>query len=130
MKVTKFNLMQTIGGVAGGAAAKFVGSFINSDGDNNYVEIGVQAVAGAAISAFSGNDALKGVGAGMIGVAGYNLAKQLGFGETEQTPVASGLGLLPSQNAISALPFRYRGAIQGVETKEEKEEKVIKSNVQ
>lgn len=106
MKVSKINFMSIAGGVAGGMVAKFVSKLTTpseplKDGEIDFMTVGVQAVAGAAISAFSKNDLLKGIGSGMIGVAGYKLATDLKIGEEEAK--TSGLGLLPSQNAIGLL---------------------------
>ncbi len=106
MKISKINFMSIAGGMAGGMVAKFVSKFTEpseplKDGEVDYVTVGVQAVAGAAISAFSKNDLLKGIGSGLIGVAGFKLASDLKIGESEAK--TSGLGLLPSQNAIGLL---------------------------
>ena len=54
MKFTKanFDLMSVAGGLVGGVVAKFVEKFTTKeDQDNNYLTIGVQAAAGAALSA-------------------------------------------------------------------------------
>lgn len=118
MKVSKINFMNVAGGVAGGAVAKVVEGFTKSDtlaaGETDYLTIGVQAVVGAVVSAFGGNDLLKGIGSGMIGVAGYKLGESFGIGEDSSTTKVSGLlpsqaavGLLPSQAAVGRLPFRY-----------------------
>jgi len=131
MKFNKanFDLMSVVGGVAGGVVAKVVEKFTTKeDSDNNYLTIGVQAVAGAAISAFLKNNALKAAGAGMVGVAGYNLAKELSIGDDEtkdETPKESGIGmigLLPSQLAIAG-----QKKIAGVKGTKEKES--VKTNV-
>lgn len=127
MKISKksFNAMQTVGGIVGGMAAKLVENYTaDSTSDNNYMTIGVQAVGGALINAFVSNDLMKGVGSGMIGVAGWNLAKELGLGEETKT---SGLGNLPSQNAVGRLPYRRSipSRIRGIE-----EEKSAVANVQ
>lgn len=125
MKITKgsFNIMSTVGGLAGGVSAKFVEGFIaeHTENDSAYLPVIVEAVAGSAISAFSKNDILKGIGAGMIGVAGYNLAKQMSEDDTTTTETAktSGLGWLASQNAVG-YPF-YQNSIQGVESEKEVE---------
>lgn len=124
MKITKgsFNIMSTVGGLAGGVSAKFVEGFIaeHTESDNAYLPVIIEAVTGSAISAFSKNDILKGIGAGMIGVAGYNLAKQMSEDDTTtETAKTSGLGWLASQNAVG-YPF-YQNSIQGVETEKEVE---------
>lgn len=103
----KFNFMSTLGGLAGGYATTFVEDWLKDDTstETSYTPEIVEAVAGSAISAFVKNDLLKGVGAGMVGVAGYNLGKKL----TSSTPSASGLcGLLPSQSAVGRIPFRSK----------------------
>lgn len=124
MKITKgsFNIMSTVGGLAGGVSAKFVEGFIaeHTESDNVYLPVIIEAVTGSAISAFSKNDILKGIGAGMIGVAGYNLAKQMSEDDTTtETAKTSGLGWLASQNAVG-YPF-YQNSIQGVESEKEVE---------
>lgn len=110
MKFNKsnFDLLSIAGGMVGGIAAKFVEKFtVKEDSENNYLTVAVQAAAGAAISAFAKNSLLKSAGAGMVGVAGYSLAKELQIGESDDTtdttttPATSGIGLLPSQLAIS-----------------------------
>lgn len=132
MKFTKanFDLMTVAGSLLGGVVAKFVEKFTTKeDQDNNYLTIGVQAVAGAAISALVKNNAVKAAGASMIGVAGYNLAKELSIGEAEtkdETPKESGIGsigLLPSQLAISGQK------VAGVKGTKEKEKESVKKNV-
>lgn len=125
----KINFMSVAGGVAGGAIAKFVSKFTDSedkkDGEVDFMTVAVQAVGGAVISAFSKNDLLKGIGNGMIGVAGYKLATDLKLGEDTTTPATSGLlasqnavgALLPSQNAVGRLLHR-RPIVRGVEEEE------------
>ena len=124
----KINFMSVAGGVAGGAIAKFVSKFTDSedkkDGEVDFLTVAVQAVGGAVISAFSKNDLLKGIGNGMIGVAGYKLATDLKFGE-DTTPATSGLlasqnavgALLPSQNAVGRL-LQRRPIVRGIEEEE------------
>lgn len=101
----KFNITSVLGGIAGGFASSYVEDFLSKDGetsDKNYTPVIVEAVAGAAISAFVKADLIKGVGNGMIGVAGYNLAKMVGE-SSSSTPKTSGVGaLLASQNAIGS----------------------------
>lgn len=136
MKVSKINFMSVAGGVAGGAVAKVVEGFTKKDdlgaGETDYLTIGVQAVAGALVSAFSKNDLLKGIGSGMIGVAGYKLGESFGIGE-EEIKVS---GLLASQHAVGKLmasqhavgkPFNYSAntRVNGVEA-----ELTGKANVQ
>lgn len=134
MKFTKsnFDLMAVVGGIAGGVVAKVVEQFTTKeDQDNNYLTIGVQAVAGAALSALVKNNAIKAAGASMVGVAGYNLAKELNIGDssddaatTPTPPTTSGIGqLLPAQMAIaSATKYRSK-SIKGTE------KEPVKSNV-
>ena len=131
MKFNKsnFDLMSVGSGLLGGVIAKVVEKFTTKeDQTNNYLTIGVQAVVGAATSAFLKNNALKAAGAAMIGVAGYNLAKELSIGDDEtkdETPKESGIGmigLLPSQLAISG-----QKKIAGVKGAKEKES--VKTNV-
>lgn len=126
MKFNKsnFDLMSIAGGIVGGMAAKLVEKFTKKeDSENNYLSVGIQAAAGAAISAFAKNSLLKSAGAGMVGVAGYCLAKELQIGESDDdtttTPATSGIGLLPSQLAISG-SSRYNVA--------EKKEEPVKVN--
>lgn len=102
----KFNFMSTLGGLAGGYASTFVEDWLKSDSatesETSYTTEIVEAVAGSAISAFVKNDLVKGIGSGMVGVAGYNLGKKL-----TSTSSTSGLGaLLPSQSAVGRIPFR------------------------
>lgn len=104
----KFNFMSTLGGLAGGYASTFVEDWLKSDSatesETSYTTEIVEAVAGSAISAFVKNDLVKGIGSGMVGVAGYNLGKKL-----TSTSSTSGLGaLLPSQSAVGRIPFRSR----------------------
>ena len=124
MKVSKINFMSIAGGIAGGAVAKVVSKFTESDdkkdGEVDFMTVGIQAVAGSVISAFSKNDLLKGIGNGMIGVAGYKLATDLKLGEDEP-PERSGLPAsrfavagLSSDNAVGRLPFK-RPLVRGVE---------------
>lgn len=126
MKFNKsnFDLMSIAGGIVGGMAAKLVEKFTKKeDSENNYLSVGIQAAAGAAISAFAKNSLLKSAGAGMVGVAGYCLAKELQIGESDDdtttTTATSGIGLLPSQLAISG-SSRYNVA--------EKKEEPVKVN--
>lgn len=111
----KFNFMSTIGGMAGGYASTFVEDWLKDDTSTepSYTPVIVEAVAGSAISAFVKSDLIKGVGSGMVGVAGYNLAKML---SSNTTAGASGLGsLLPSQSAVGKLPFRRKSKVDGVD---------------
>lgn len=132
MKFNKsnFDLMAVVGGVAGGVVAKVVEKFTKKeDQDNNYLTIGVQAVAGAAISAFVKNNAVKAAGAGMVGVAGYNLANELNIGDSDddtEAPKESGIGLLPAQLAIASAETAKKSlkAIKGTAEKQP-----VKTNV-
>lgn len=133
MKFNKsnFDLMAVVGGIAGGVVARVVENFTTKeDQENNYLTIGVQAVAGAALSALVKNNAIKAAGASMVGVAGYNLAKELniGDGSTDDTtvtpPATSGIGrLLPAQMAIASVAKSKSKAIKGTE------KEPVKSNV-
>ena len=133
MKFNKsnFDLMAVVGGLAGGVVAKVVEKFtVKEDQENNYLTIGVQAGVGAALSAFVKSNAIKAAGASMVGVAGYNLAKELNIGDsTDDTtvtppPATSGIGLLPAQMSIaSASKYRSKSAIKGTE------KEPVKSNV-
>lgn len=134
MKFTKanFDFMSVVGGIAGGMAGKLIEKLTKDESaENNYMTVGLQAVVGAGLSAFVKNSTVKAMGSGMVGVAGYNLAKELNIGEdTETTPSTSGLGMLPSQMAIAggrrSIPMRSRRYnLRGVE-----EEKEVKTNVQ
>lgn len=99
-----------LGGLAGGFASSYVEDFLEKENstEKSYTPIIVEAVAGSAISAFVKQDLIKGVGNGMVGVAGYNLAKMVSASSEAKT---SGLGrlrlrrhrigeLLPSQSAV------------------------------
>ena len=128
MKFNKanFDIMSVAGGLVGGVAAKFVEKFTKKEGeDNSYLTIAIQAIGGAAVSAFVKNNMLKAAGAGMVGVAGLNLANKLNIGTEEEettTPDASGIGLLPGQMAIGKTGLFDEG------TRYEKKETVAKKN--
>lgn len=105
----KFNITSMLGGIAGGFASSYVEDFLRKENstEKSYTPIIVEAVAGSAISAFVKQDLIKGVGNGMVGVAGYNLAKMVS--ESSSEAKTSGLGrlrrhrigeLLPSQSAV------------------------------
>lgn len=130
MKFNKanFDLMAVVGGIAGGVVAKVVENFTTKeDQENNYLTIGVQAVAGAAISALVKNNAIKAAGASMVGVAGYNLAKELNIGESDETdttnntPASSGIGLLPGQLAIASTSTATKYPLKGIKGTAEKQ---------
>ena len=133
MKFNKanFDLMAVVGGVAGGVVAKVVEKFTKKeDQENNYLTIGVQAVAGAAISAFVKNNAVKAAGAGMVGVAGYNLANELNIGESDddtEAPKESGIGLLPAQLSIASAATAKKYPLKGIKGTAEKQP--VKTNV-
>lgn len=125
MAKLKFNFTNLIGGVAGGMAASYVEGFFEegkkeaaAKNETYYIPSIVQAVAGAAISAFAPQGILQGVGNGMVGAAGYTIANLISSDSTE--PKTSGIGeLLPSQHAVGALrrgyrPFRSR--VSGTDT--------------
>lgn len=120
MKFNKanFDLMAVVGGVAGGVVAKVVEKFTKKeDQENNYLTIGVQATVGAAISAFVKNNAVKAAGAGMVGVAGYNLANELNIGDSDddtEAPKESGIGLLPAQMAIASAATAKKYPLKGI----------------
>lgn len=126
MAKLKFNFTNLIGGVAGGMAASYVEGFFEegkkeaaAKNETYYVPSIVQAVAGAAISAFAPQGILQGVGNGMVGAAGYTIANLISSDTTKDSNV-SGIGeLLPSQHAVGALrrgyrPFRSR--VSGTDT--------------
>ena len=128
MKFNKanFDLMAVVGGIAGGVVAKVVEKFTKKeDQENNYLTIGVQAVAGAAISAFVKNNAVKAAGAGMVGVAGYNLANELNIGDSDddtEAPKESGIGaLLPAQMAIASAATAKKYPLKGIKGTAEKQ---------
>ncbi len=110
----KFNFMSIIGGLAGGMAASYVETFFEKeDGtkdEKSYTPSIVQAVAGAAISAFTApGGAIHGIGDGMVGAAGYSIAKVISANSDDTTPKNSGVGqLLQSQNAVGAIGRRFR----------------------
>lgn len=114
MAKLKFNFTNLIGDVAGGMAASYVEGFFEegkkeaaAKNETYYLPSIVQAVSGAAISAFAPQGILQGVGNGMVGAAGYTIAKLISSDSTE--PKASGIGeLLPSQHAVGALRRGYR----------------------
>lgn len=126
MAKLKFDFTNLLGGVAGGMAAYYVDGFFEegkkeaaAKNETYYIPSIVQAVAGAAISAFAPQGILKGVGNGMVGAAGYSIANLISNDSTNGA-AASGIGaLLPSQHAVGALrrgyrPFRSR--VSGTET--------------
>lgn len=130
MKFNKanFDLMAVVGGVAGGVVAKVVEKFTKKeDQENNYLTIGVQAAVGAAISAFVKNNAVKAAGAGMVGVAGYNLANELNIGDSDDdtdtgSPKESGIGaLLPAQMAIASAATATKYHSKGIKGTAEKQ---------
>ena len=127
MKFNKanFDLMAVVGGVAGGVVAKVVEKFTKKEAqDNNYLTIGVQAAVGAAISAFVKNNAVKAAGAGMVGVAGYNLANELNIGDSDddtEAPKESGIGLLPAQMAIASAATAKKYPLKGIKGTAEKQ---------
>lgn len=135
MKLNKsnFDIMAVVGGVAGGVVSKVVEKFTTSeDQENNYLTIGIQAIAGSAISAFVNNNAIKAAGAAMIGVAGYNLAKELNIGtseETDTTPTTSGIGLLPAQMSIASTASAFSAKKYPLNGIKGTEKEPVKSNV-
>ena len=100
----KFDFTSILGGVAGGVAASYVEDLVRTEDTekDSYTPAIIQAVAGAAVSAFAPQGVLKGVGSGMIGAAGYQIGKILGESSDSDKKV-EGIGLLPGQNAIGAL---------------------------
>lgn len=100
----KFDFTSILGGVAGGFAASYVEDLVRTEDTekDSYTPAIIQAVAGAAVSAFAPQGLLKGVGSGMIGAAGYQIGKILGESSDSDKKV-EGIGLLPGQNAIGAL---------------------------
>ena len=100
----KFDFTSILGGVAGGVAASYVEDLVRTEDTekDSYTPAIIQAVAGAAVSAFAPQGVLKGVGNGMIGAAGYQIGKILGESSDSDKKV-EGIGLLPGQNAIGAL---------------------------
>lgn len=126
MAKLKFDFTNLLGGVAGGMAAYYVDGMFEdgkkeaaAKNETYYIPSIVQAVAGAAISAFAPQGILKGVGNGMVGAAGYSIANLISTDSTDGA-AARGIGaLLPSQHAVGALrrgyrPFRSR--VSGTET--------------
>lgn len=128
MAKLKFDFTNLLGGVAGGMAAYYVDGMFEegkkeaaAKNETYYIPSIVQAVAGAAISAFAPQGILKGVGNGMVGAAGYSIANLISSDSTNGNGAAtSGIGaLLPSQHAVGALrrgyrPFRSR--VSGTDT--------------
>ena len=100
----KFDFISIIGEAAGGVAASYVEDLVRTEDTekDSYTPAIIQAVTGAAVSAFAPQGILKGLGAGMIGAAGYQIGKILG-GDDNTTAKTEGIGLLPGQNAIGAL---------------------------
>lgn len=126
MAKLKFDFTNLLGGVAGGMAAYYVDGFFEdgkkeaaAKNETYYVPSIVQAVTGAAISAFAPQGILKGVGNGMVGAAGYSLATLISSDSTNGA-ATSGIGaLLPSQHAVGALRRGYRpfrSSVSGTET--------------
>ena len=115
MAKLKFDFTNLLGGVAGGMAAYYVDGFFEdgkkeaaAKNETYYVPSIVQAVAGAAISAFAPQGILKGVGNGMVGAAGYSIATLISS-DSNNGAATSGIGaLLPSQHAVGALRRGYR----------------------
>lgn len=117
MAKLKFDFTNLLGGVTGGMAAYYVDGFFEdgkkeaaAKNETYYVPSIVQAVTGAAISAFAPQGILKGVGSGMVGAAGYSIAKLIFSDSNNGNGAAtSGIGaLLPSQHAVGALRRGYR----------------------
>lgn len=117
MAKLKFDFTNLLGGVAGGMAAYYVDGFFEdgkkeaaAKNETYYVPSIVQAVTGAAISAFAPQGILKGVGSGMVGAAGYSIANLISSDSNNGNGAAtSGIGaLLPSQHAVGALRRGYR----------------------
>lgn len=102
MKIKKgsFKTTKLIGGLVGGVAAGAVSSFMSSS--DSLTVAAVDAVAGAAVSAFVGGDLMDGVGMGMIGVAGSKLASQYIFNSETTTTKTEGVGLIPGNYAVMA----------------------------
>ena len=120
--------MALVGGLSGGVVAKVVEKFtVKDDQENNYLTIGVQAGLGAALSALVKNNAIKAAGASMLGVAGYNLAKELNIGSDDDTtdtttaPQTSGIGLLPAQMAIASAATAKKYHLKGIKGTAEKQ---------
>ena len=95
-----------VGGAGGGAIVGFIPI------DNTYVKAGILAAGGAALSAFVGGDLVKGVGSGMIGLAGAQIAAELlgsdisstkGVGSSPWQAGVNAVGILPSQRTIGTL---------------------------
>lgn len=112
----KFDFTSIIGGVAGGVAASYVEDLVRGEDTekDSYTPAIVQAVAGAAVSAFAPQGLLKGLGNGMIGAAGYQIGKILGDSSTDSK--TEGVGWLPGQNAIGALRNWNRAKVGETET--------------
>ena len=107
-KSKNFSITNTAGALVGGAGGGAILSVIPVN--NTYVKAGILAVGGAALSTFVGGDLVKGLGNGLIAVAGAQIAYELvgggtpaasGIGQTWQ-PGANAVGLLPAQRAIGA----------------------------
>ena len=112
----KFDFTSIIGGVAGGVAASYVEDLVRGEDTekDSYTPAIVQAVAGAAVSAFAPQGILKGLGNGMIGAAGYQIGKIIGDSSTSSK--TEGVGWLPGQNAIGALRNWKRAKVGETET--------------
>lgn len=130
MAKLKFDFTNLLGGVAGGMAAYYVDGMFEdgkkeaaAKNETYYVPSIVQAVAGAAISAFAPQGILKGVGNGMVGAAGYSIANLISISSDSTKgngAATSGIGaLLPSQHAVGALRRGYRpfrSSVSGTDT--------------
>lgn len=113
----KFDLTSIIGGVAGGVAASYVEDLVRGKDtpEDSYTPAIVQAVAGAAVSAFAPQGILKGLGNGMIGAAGYQIGKLIDTTSSTDSKT-EGVGWLPGQNAIGALRNWKRAKVGETET--------------
>ncbi len=97
-KISKksFKVMGLIGGLAGGAAGNIVSDFIPGDWGTP-AKAGINAVLGAGLAAFVKGDLMQGLGNGLLGAAGYQLAGHF----MSDTPAGAGVGTgLPGQNAV------------------------------
>ncbi len=94
----KSKIMQPVGGLIGGVGATLLEEHVPID--NSTAKTALIAVAGAGLSAFTKNEIMQGMGAGILGVVGANLYKNF-TGSPASTPATAGL---PSRNVMLGSP--------------------------
>lgn len=71
IKLKGNKIMQPVGGLVGGVGATLIDQYLPIE--NSTAKTALIAVAGAGLSAFTKNEMLQGMGAGILGVVGANL---------------------------------------------------------